>query len=187
MPFTGLTRSPGCGGSIESRIFRASKRRSAVAASLSHPDFPTLCGHLNARGVDYLVLGGWAAIAHGLSRTTLDVDLRVRPTESNVTKLIGALSEVGFGIAKEIAAKEILGRQVFMFADQIRVDIFTRPWNLEDFEASKARALVSEFESVRIPFLSIEDLIETKKAGRPQDQADLESLRALKAGKPPAP
>lgn len=131
------------------------------------------------------MLGGWAAIAHGLNRTTLDVDLWIRPTEDNAARLVSALSEVGSGIAKELTAREILDRQVFMFADQIHVDIFTRPWNLEDFEASRRRAVTVEFESVRIPFLSIDDLIQTKKTGRPQDQADVEGLEALKSRIPP--
>lgn len=183
--FTG--RSPGRGRrvSIGSRTSPALKRSCAVAADLVHPDFPTLCGHLNARGVDYLVLGGWAAIAHGLSRTTLDVDLWVRPTEGNVSKLLLALSEIGFGIAKELTPQHILSRQAFLCADQIRIDIFTRPWNLEDFDASRSRAMTAEFESVKISFLSIDDLIASKKTGRPQDQADVEALTLLRNRKPP--
>lgn len=105
----------------------------------------------------YLVIGGWAAIAHGLPRTTLDVDLFVEPTEANVERLIRALSKVGFGIAKELTPREILSRPAFIFSDQIRVDIFTRPWGLEDFETSFAQRWETQFESVGIPFVSVED------------------------------
>lgn len=77
--------------------------------------------------MDYLVIGGWAAIAHGLPRTTLDVDLFVRPTPENAGRLVSALKKVGFGIARELDQNDILGRNVLLFADQIRVDIFTRP------------------------------------------------------------
>lgn len=184
MPFTGPTRSPLRSPSTGWRTFPASKRRSAVAADLTRPDFPTLCAHLNARGIDYLVLGGWAAIAHGLPRTTLDVDIWVRPTEENAERLVRALSEIGFGIAKELAAREILARQAFLFADQIRIDIFTRPWNLDDFEASRSRSWIGEFEGVRIPFLSLDDLIATKRTGRPQDVADVKALESLRRAGP---
>lgn len=132
--------------------------------------------------MDYLVLGGWAAIAHGLPRTTLDVDLWIRPTEDNAARLIAALSEVGFGIAKELTPREILSRQAFLFADQIRIDIFTRAWGLDDYEGARTRRIVREFEGVRIPFLSLDDLIATKRTGRPQDEADVKALEALRKG-----
>ena len=55
------------------------------------------------------MIGGWAAIAHGLPRTTLDVDLFVRPERANVERLVAALGDVGFGTAREPDADEILG------------------------------------------------------------------------------
>jgi predicted nucleotidyltransferase len=152
-----------------------------MTADLSHPDFPTLCRHLNARGVEYVVFGGWATIAHGLPRTTLDVDLFVRPTHENVERLIDALSEVGHGIARELDADEILARHVFQFADQIRVDIFIRPWGLKDFDDVWARRWAAEFEGFTIPFVSLDDLIRSKETDRKQDREDLEALRNLKA------
>src|SRR4029077_1473578 len=113
----------------------ASNWSCAIPVDLAHPDFPTLCARLNSLRVDYLVIGGWAAIAHGLPRTTLDVDLFVRPTRDNVQRLIEALSGLGFGTARELDVDEVLARHVLLFADQIRVDIFIRPWGLEDFDA----------------------------------------------------
>jgi hypothetical protein len=162
-----------------SRTSGDSTRRSAFPTDLFHPDFPALCAHLTRRGADYIVLGGWAAIAHGVPRSTHDVDIFVRPTKENVQRVIDALSEVGFGIARELTPEEILGRSVFLFADQIRVDIFIRPWGLKDYEGCFARRREIEFESVRIPFLGLEDLILSKDTDRPQDRADLESLREI--------
>lgn len=129
--------------------------------------------------MDYLVIGGWATIAHGLPRTTLDVDIFIRPERENVVRLIHALSQVGFGIALELEPDEILRRHVFLFADQVRVDIFTRPWGLYDYDACWSRRFEVEFESVRIPFLGREDLIRSKETDRPQDRADAKALREL--------
>ncbi len=129
--------------------------------------------------MEYIVIGGWAAIAHGLPRTTLDVDLFVRPTKENVGRLIGALSEIGFGIARELTPEEILSRKAFLFADQIRIDIFTRPWGVEDFDGCHGRRWEADFEGVRIPFVSIEDLIRTKETGREQDRADVQALKDI--------
>ena len=161
------------------RISRPSTRRSAVPPDLAHPDCPTLCAPLNAHNVDYLVIGGWAAIAHGLPRTTIDVDLVIRPTPANAAKLIEALCKIGFGIAKELTPQEILSRKAFLFADQIRIDIFTEPWGLTDFDACHSRRRDIEFESVRIPFVGLQDLILTKETGREQDIEDLKALREL--------
>ena len=132
----------------------------------------------------YLVIGGWAAIAHGLPRTTLDVDLFIEPTPENVQRLINALSQVGFGIARELTPGEILSRKAFLFQDQIKIDLFTQPWRLESFEDAYARRWEADFDSTRIPFVSIEDLILTKQTGREQDQADLKSLRELASRRP---
>lgn len=124
-------------------------------------------------------MGGWAGIAHGLTRTTLDVDIFIRPTTENARLLISALSEVGFGTARELTPQEILSRTAFLFADQIRVDIFTRPIQLQDFDACHARRWEAAFESIRIPFLCLEDLIKSKQTGREQDAADVEALNRI--------
>jgi len=129
--------------------------------------------------VDFLVIGGWAAIAHGLPRTTVDVDLFVRPTRENIDKLIGALSDIGFGIANELDPSAILDHRVFLFADQIRVDLFTRPWGLSDFDRCWQGRREIEWSGATIPFVGFEDLIRSKETGREQDLADVEALREI--------
>jgi len=128
-------------------------------------------------------MGGWAAIAHGLPRSTFDVDIYAQPTLENIRKLTSALSEVGFGIGKELDPEEILKHRIFLFSDQIRVDIFIRPAGLEAFDECWDRRLEREFESVSIPFLGAEDLIRSKQTGREQDRADIEALRELQKKK----
>lgn len=125
------------------------------------------------------MIGGWAGIAHGLPRTTLDVDLFVRPTTTNVQRLVDALGEVGFGTARELAAADVLARHVFLFADQIRVDIFMRPWGLGDFQDCWQRRREAEFDAVRIPFLGIDDLLRSKRTDRERDRRDSEALREI--------
>lgn len=124
-------------------------------------------------------MGGWAAIAYGLPRTTLDVDLYINPSPKNVQTLIKALSKVGFGIARELTPEEILAGSVFRFADQIRIDIITRLPGLDSFESCHARRWTSTLDTIAIPYLSIDDLIRTKDTTRPQDRADLEALRHI--------
>lgn len=125
------------------------------------------------------MIGGWAAIAHGVPRTTVDVDLFVRPELGNIEKLISALSAVGFGIARELDAKTVLEQHVFLFADQIRVDLFTRPWGLSDFDACWRQRREISWKGTTIPFLGIDDLIRSKETGRDEDSADIEALRQI--------
>jgi len=79
-----------------------------------------------------------------------------------------------------------LSRPVFLFADQIRVDVFTKPWGLKSFEESWTNRLTVQVEggfgaggTVSIPVVSLEDLERSKSTDRPQDKADLEGIRAL--------
>ncbi len=118
-------------------------------------------------------------LAHGFPRTTLDVDIFIRRTRDNVERLIGALSEVGFGIAKELSPDEVLARKVLLFADQVRVDIFTQPWGLTDFDSCWNRRVEVDVEGTRVAFLGREDLICSKETDRPQDRQDVEALRPI--------
>jgi hypothetical protein len=43
---------------------------------------------LSSHRVEYLVIGGVAAIAYGVPRLTLDIDLLIRPTRANVEALL---------------------------------------------------------------------------------------------------
>lgn len=50
---------------------------------------------LNRHGVDYLVIGGFAVIAHGHVRATKDVDLVASEQRDNLERLATALRELG--------------------------------------------------------------------------------------------
>ena len=53
-------------------------------ASFTRPatleDLKTLLRSLNAQGVEYLLIGGYALAAHGYTRATTHIDLLVAPT-----------------------------------------------------------------------------------------------------------
>ncbi|MDO9012986.1 MAG: hypothetical protein Q7U78_14470 [Gallionella sp.] len=42
-------------------------------------DLKSLVAALNANGVDYLLIGGYALYAHGYQRATTDIDILVQP------------------------------------------------------------------------------------------------------------
>ena len=144
------------------------------------PDFKTLCELLNRYKVRYLVLGAWAWIIYGLPRTTLDVDIIIDKTEENCQKLIESLSNIGAGIAKELTPNEILKTKVFMFADMIKVDIFTETYGVKNFNEVYKRSKEVNFEGIKIPVISYKDFLKTKNTDRPKDKEDLKILKKLK-------
>ncbi len=66
-------------------------------------DFGALLTALNKAGVEFLVVGGAAATAHGSSRLTVDLDLVYRRTPDNLKRVVKAL--VCFSRARARGAK----------------------------------------------------------------------------------
>jgi hypothetical protein len=55
-------------------------------------DFQKILGSLSRHGVDFILVGGVAAIAHGASRLTEDLDIVYSRTDKNLDRLVSALS-----------------------------------------------------------------------------------------------
>ena len=137
-----------------------------------------VCEALNRAGVRYLVIGGVACILHGYVRATTDVDVLIERTTENAQRTLDALAGLGWGFVQEWSPAEILRRPITVIGDDPAVDVFTVAWNVQ-YDDAVARSSVVEVEGVRIPLISIEDLIATKRTGRLQDAADIEALEAI--------
>jgi predicted nucleotidyltransferase len=63
-------------------------------------DDGAILAHLNNAGVDFVVIGGWAVIAHGYVRATRDVDVLVADAPAvrrQVTEALTALAATRLG------------------------------------------------------------------------------------------
>jgi len=60
-------------------------------------DLREFVGFLNANGVEYLVVGAFPVAFNGVPRYAADLDLLVRPSPENADRLLGVLSDLGFG------------------------------------------------------------------------------------------
>jgi hypothetical protein len=58
-------------------------------------DFVELLAVFNARAVEYIVVGAHALAAHGHVRATKDLDVWVRPSGDNASRVLSALVEFG--------------------------------------------------------------------------------------------
>ena len=138
-----------------------------------------VCATLNEHGANYLVIGGIACVLHGYVRATTDVDILIERTRENVERVLEALGKIGYGFAREWRAEEILARPVTVIGDDPQVDIFTVAWSVK-YDGAKTRSSTVTVEGVDIPLIGIDDLIETKRTGRPLDAADIEALEEIR-------
>jgi hypothetical protein len=138
-----------------------------------------VCSRLNAEGARYVLMGATAMQLWGTTRATRDIDILIEPSAENATRVLRALSSLGFGLAGAHLATDVAKRAVTIIGDTPNVDILTRAWNVT-WLAAHQHATTFDVEGVAIPTASIEDLIESKRTGRLQDSADIEVLEEIR-------
>lgn len=135
---------------------------------------------LNRHKVRYVLIGGMAAILYGSPRITKDTDILIEATIENCQKLLTALKAVDFGTANLTTAKKILKNEANIFKDYVRLDVLTKIKGIGFEEVWKGK-VVKRIKGVRIPIISIPDLILSKKAvGRDIDLEDVRILKKIK-------
>lgn len=126
--------------------------------------------------VKYLVIGGIAAVLHGVPRATFDLNILIEATEENAQRLLEAMIEARLGTATLIDAQELLAQEITIFQDRIRIDVQTKTPGIA-FERAWQQKETMTFQQNTFYVLSREDLIASKRAaGR---AVDLEDVRIL--------
>lgn len=156
--------------------------------------FRDLLRVLSETGVEFVVVGGVAAFAHGAARVTLDLDLVYRRTPENLARIVHALAAydpyprgapdglpfrwdpmtLGFGVNFTLRTKlgflDLLGE---ITAGGTYDDLVPHSREIEVY-------------GIRCRCLDLDELIRVKRAvGRPKDfeaVAELEALREEQAG-----
>lgn len=141
-------------------------------------DLARLGRALNAHQVRYVLIGGFAVIAHGGARTTKDVDLLIDPSPENVAKIRDALQILEDHAVSEVADGDVASYSVVRVADEIVVDLMAAACGVDYAEASRD-AVTMVFGGVEMPVASPRTLIRTKNTVRPSDAADRQFLRVL--------
>jgi len=130
--------------------------------------------------VKYVVIGGIAAVLHGVPRATFDLDILIEATETNAQCLLDAMLEVNFGTAGLTNAKDVLSHEISVFQDRVRIDVQTKTPGLTFTEAWTNRVTM-KYHGQPFYVVSKMDLIKSKSAsGR---DIDLEDVRILKSTK----
>jgi predicted nucleotidyltransferase len=146
------------------------------------PTHRDLYASFASHNVEYLVIGGIAAIIHGVPRMTLDLDILIAATPDNARATLQALRDAGMGTARLIEAEDLLAQDVTVFDDVLVVDVQIRTPGLV-FEEAWERRRAETIEGVRVNVVSLDDLIASKEASdRPTDREALVALRRLRSG-----
>lgn len=132
---------------------------------MTAPDLlKTVVLRLDAAGIPFMLTGSMAAAVHGAGRATLDIDLVIDATASQLHTLVASLSSPDLYVSAE-AALEALEQEAMFNVVAVhtgwKADLIirkSRPFS----EAEFARRCPIEFEGVRLWVASLEDIIIAK-------------------------
>jgi len=143
----------------------------------THRDFEEFLRLLGEKGVEFVIVGGYAVSFHGYVRATNDMDLFFRATEANTRNILAALERFGFSVDAS-AARDFRepGNIVRMGVSPIRIELMNAISG-RSFEEVWERRVEGTYGAVPVAYISLEDLLANKRAaGRPRDLADIEEL-----------
>jgi hypothetical protein len=151
-------------------------------------DVERLLRLLTESEVEFVVIGGIAAVLHGSARATFDLDVCFAPDSANLERLGTALAALKArlrGVAKDVPFVPdgaTLRRIEVLTLSTIAgdLDVLRTPAGAPRYDVLARRAERVEIGGDEILVASVEDLMAMKAAaGRPKDQADLVELEAI--------
>ena len=152
-------------------------------------DFAKLLQLLSDRGVEFIIIGGAAAIVHGSSRLTQDLDVVYRRSQENIARLANALEKQnpylrGAPPGLPFQWSEATIRMGLNFTLQTNLgdlDLLGEVTGGGNYEDLVDRAFEMEVFGVRCLCLDLETLIHVKRAaGRPKDLEAISELEAIR-------
>jgi len=149
------------------------------------PSFREILELLNQHQVEYIVVGGVAAVIHGAPMTTFDLDTLIRVNAANAERLSEALSQLeatfrehhGLGPTKE----DILaGGHLLLKTRAGPLDVLGFIGDNQHYEDLVEASPEIQMAAGSVRILNIEELIAQKKfMGRPKDRVAAELLEEV--------
>lgn len=132
-------------------------------------------------GVEYILIGGFAVVLHGLPRFTVDMDFFVKMVNENIEKLRKALYEVFKDQdIQEITFHELKKYPVIRYGtpDGFHIDIMAQLGELAGYDDLNYEVVQIEGQKIRVA--TPESLLKLKEnTVRPEDKGDAAFLREL--------
>jgi len=143
----------------------------------------------NRRGVEYVVIGGYAGELHAAAvPPTRDIDFTPRATQENLRRLSQALTDLGARIRTEGVPEglpfshdgpSLAGVGIWNLTCEFsEFDISFKPSGTDGYEDLVRTALRVDVRGEQMPVASLADIIRSKEAaGRPKDFTALPALQ----------
>ncbi len=122
-------------------------------------------------GVEYLLIGGYALYALGYQRGTTDIDVILRPTVEQGTRVRQALLLLPDRVAEQLLPEWFVEGETIRVADEFVVDLMFSACG-QTYESLLPHAVTVDFEGVPVRTLDLEGLLKTKQTTRDKDKLD---------------
>jgi hypothetical protein len=156
-------------------------------------DVDRILSVLDRHGVEYVLVGGLAAVAHGSTLPTEDIDITPRRGRANLDRLAAALGELGARLRAEGEPEGVAFPcdGAFLAAMSSMVNLTTTAGDLDlvlapsgfagGYDELAPRAVTVDLgHDITVQIAALDDLIASKRAaGRAKDRAALPYLEAL--------
>jgi hypothetical protein len=134
---------------------------------------------LDRQGVDFVVVGGIAGLAHGSAYPTYDLDIAYSRDPSNLRRLAAALAEIGVTLRGapsdlpfQLDPQTLANGANFTFETEFgSFDILSDIAGIKSYEELRKDSRIEEIDEVTLRVASIDHLIAMKRAAnRVKDQ-----------------
>ena len=150
----------------------------------------SLLDRLIRQEVEFVIVGGFAAMAHGVSLVTQDIDVCCRFTPDNLLRLQEAVKDLPpyhrmtpKQIPLHFTRENMAGvKNMYLMTDLGQLDCLSEVLGLGSFDEVLCQCEEIELSSGRCRILTLDGLIKAKSAmNRPRDNEALIELNAIKA------
>lgn len=147
-----------------------------------------ILGLLTKRGVDFVVIGGYAAVLHGSPRVTQDLDITFATDPPNLEALGRLLTDLHarlYGVDRDlpfVADERTLARvELLTLETELgKLDLLALPAGAPTYSDLRGHAARFDVGGFLVRVADIPQLIAMKEiAGRPKDLADIAELDAI--------
>lgn len=158
-------------------------------ASYSRPatldDLKALIQALNEQAAEYLLIGGYALLAHGFQRATVDIDVLVPAQRAAGERVRNALLILPDHAAREIEPAWFEEGETIRVADEFVVDVMFKACG-ETYASLLPFETRIDLGGVTVRTVNLEGLLKTKQTYRDKDALDRrvieDALRRRDAG-----
>jgi len=147
-------------------------------------DLSALLKGLNEAGIEFILVGGMAAVAQGAPITTFDLNIVHRQTEENIKKLIKFLKSIGAYQRRpddkviEPNDRDLQGKGHVLLATRFGpLDVLATIEKGRGFEELLTYTVEIEFKGFKVYVLSLKTIVALKRESKdPKDQYRLQIL-----------